>query len=810
VNQPVTERPTTGVEGLSSAEAAQRTAQGLSNVADDATSRPLGQIIRSNVVTPFNGLLGGLLVAVLVFGSPRDGLFGFVLVINSLAGIVQEVRAKRTLDRLAVLNAPTAAVVRDGASVRLALDDIVLDDLVELAPGDQVPADGVVTSADALEVDESLLTGESDPVVKTVGDEVRSGSFVVAGSGRFQATAVGAAAYARTVVAEAKAYTRTKSELMGGIGRLLRYITWAILIVGPILLISQLRSTTDGVRNSTREAVTGTVAGLIGMVPEGLVLLTSAAFLLAALTLARRNVLVQELPAVEGLARVDVVCADKTGTLTEGTIEFARYALVGSAEERPGSDDDGAVPTPDGGPADSRVRSALAALAADTNPNATAQALADVFWDRPDWTVTAKVAFSSSRKWSGTTFQQEGTYVLGAPEIVLSAIGGEAAQRAAHQADAWADEGQRVVVLAAGAEPLEGDSLPGDLVALALVAFDERVRPDAAETLRYFASQGVTVKIISGDNPRTVAAVARRVGLDPGVVVDARTLPDEPGALADAVDAGTVFGRVTPQQKRAMVRALQSRGHVVAMTGDGVNDALALKDADIGVAMGSGAPATRAVAQIVLMDGRFAHLPDVVAEGRRVMANVERVANLFVIKNVYAMVLALAVAGARWPYPFLPRHLTLISSLTIGIPGFFLALAPNSRRYEPGFLRRVLRFTAPTGVVSAAAVFAAYTVARTVQHVKPDQARTAAFSAIMVIGLWVLALLSRPLVGWKLALLSTMAGLFALALVVPWSHRFFTLDIPATTLGLALAIGSGGAALVTMVSSRAFNQQRSG
>ena len=826
----VTEPMSTSVQapdvGLTAAEVATRVASGEVNVADDATSRPLRAIIRSNVVTPFNALLGALLVAVLVFASPRDGLFGFVLVINSLVGIVQEVRAKRTLDRLAVLNAPTVTVVRDGVAGEVPVGQLVLDDLVELSTGDQVPADGLVITSDALEIDESLLTGESDPIAKEPGVEVLSGSIVVAGSGRFRTTRVGADSYARKLVAEAKVYTRTKSELTASIGRLLKYISWALVVIGPILLVSQLRSSTDGVRNSTREAVTGTVAGLIGMVPEGLVLLTSAAFLLAALTLARHQVLVQELPAVEGLARVDVVCVDKTGTLTEGSIDFSRYELVRAtvtvAVEVDGSADgagadggsDGAAGAAEGvgaavvestaGTLDELVCAAFGALASDPRPNATAHALAEQFAAPQGWTSTARVAFSSARKWSGMSFEEHGSFVLGAPEIVLDGLADESVVASVRATvEAWAGAGQRVLVLAHVDVVLEAE-LPDGLHPLALVAFDERVRPDAAETLAYFASQGVTVKVISGDNPRTVAAVARRVGLEQsGDGVDARTLPDGGEALADAVEANAVFGRVTPQQKRAMVRALQSRGHVVAMTGDGVNDALALKDADIGVAMGSGAPATRAVAQIVLMDGCFAHLPDVVAEGRRVMANVERVANLFVVKNVYAMFLALAVAVARWPYPFLPRHLTLISSLTIGIPGFFLALAPNLRRYEPGFLRRVLSFTIPTGLLSAIAVFVTYAVARA-QKVQPDQARTAAFVAIMVIGLWVLVMLATPLKGWKMALIATMAGLFALAMVVPWSHDFFKLDIPTTTLGIALAIGTGGAFVVGFVARRAF------
>ena len=403
-------------------------------------------------------------------------------------------------------------------------------------------------------------------------------------------------------------------------------------------------------------------------------LLTSIAFGVATIILARRKVLVQELPAVEGLARVDVVCLDKTGTLTEGSIVFDRVQPLGGHSEE-------------------EAAAALGALAADDNRNGTLDAIAAAFSD-PGWTRTGAVPFSSARKWSAAAFADTGSWVIGAPEMVWA----DTRSPVRRVADELAATGSRTLLLARSDAPLDGETLPADLDAVALVLFAEQVRPDAAETLAYFRAQGVQLKVISGDNPRTVGAVARRVGLDAGEPFDARELPDDQDALAEVLETHSVFGRVTPQQKRAMVGALQSRGHVVAMTGDGVNDALALKDADIGVAMGSGAAATRSVAQLVLLEGKFATLPGVVAEGRRVTANIERSANLFLTKTAYAALFSLATIVTAWPYPLLPRHLTAISWFAIGTPGFFLALGPNTRRYVPGFVGRVLRFAIPAGI----------------------------------------------------------------------------------------------------------------
>ncbi len=772
------ERPATAATGLSDLEVARRVEQGLDNDTGAGTSRRVRDIVRANVLTPFNALLGALALIVILTGAIGDALFALIVVANSLVGIVQELRAKRTLDRLAVLNAPRARVVRNGATVEIGVAEVVLDDLLELRSGDQVPADGVLREADGLEVDESLVTGESDPVAKQAGDRVLSGSIVVAGTGWCQATAVGASAFAQRLTDEARKFSVTRSELVDGINRILKYVAIAIAVVGPILFISQSATTA-----TWQDAVRGAVAGLVGMVPEGLVLLASVTFFAAALTLGRRRVLVRELPAVEGLARVDVLCLDKTGTLTEGRIVFSGVEDLGSGV--PGTTE------------------ALAAMAACDEANATMAALRDPFPETAGWSATANVVFSSARKWSAMSFAGHGTWVIGAPEMVRPAAGpGDPVRR---QANDLAATGQRTLLLAWGAPELPAPvadgppALPEGLTAVALVTFEERIRADAADTLRYFTEQGVGLKIISGDSAQTVDAIARRVNLpDRSEPVDARGLPEETAGIAEVLARASVFGRVTPQQKRSMVAGLHSLGHVVAMTGDGVNDALALKDADIGVAMGSGAAATRAVAQLVLLDSQFSVLPGVVAEGRRVIANVERVANLFLTKNVSSMVLALSVAVAGWPFPFLPRHLTLVSAVAIGIPGFFLAVGPSTQRFESGFVRRVLFFALPSGVIAAVAVMVAYGLARAAGD-PPTQARTAATIVFFMASLWVLAIQARPMTRWRVMLVAAMAGLGLLAFALPMGRTFYDLRIPSVAVALeALLLGAAAASALEM------------
>jgi len=775
-------RPRTPTDGLGAAAVAERVAAGQTNSTSVRTSRTVLEIVRANVLTFFNGLLATLWVVAVLAGRWQNAVFGGVIVANAAIGIVQEVRAKRTLDRLAVLNAPVARVVRDGAERDVPVAEVVLDDLLVLTAGDQVPADAVVLTCSGLAVDESLLTGEADAVGKQIGDAVWSGSIVVAGRAGVQAVAVGESSYATRLATEARRFTITFSELVASTNRLLRWIAIVLVVVGPAVLWSQFRTEENG---DWREAVTGTVAALVGMIPEGLVLLTTLAFMVATVTLARRQVLVQELPAVEGLARVDVVCLDKTGTLTHGDVRFDRLEAL---DDR--SDDVGEV---------------LGLLAASDAANATAAALAAAF-PAPGSAPVAAVPFSSARKWSAVRTAAGTTWVLGAPEMVLPAPADGAPQAARTRSDALAAEGRRVLLLACSPHApavLDGDAgLPAELVPVTLVVLAERIREDAAEVLGYFTAQQVALKVISGDNPRTVGVVAATVGV-PGVTgaadaVDARTLPEDPDALADALERHSAFGRVTPHQTRAMVTALQRRGHVVAMTGDGVNDALALKDADVGVAMGNGSPATRAVAQLVLLDGRFAHLPDAVAEGRRVIANIERAANLFLVKNVYSVVLALITVVTQSAYPLEPVQLTLISTVTIGVPGFFLALGPNRRRYVPGFLVRVLRFSIPAGVVTGIAAYGSYAVTRALDPgAGVAGARTTATVVVLTVALWTLVILARPLVAWKLALIATMAGIVVLVLLVPaLGSGIFLLEVTRTAMLIAVPIGVGGAVLV--------------
>jgi cation-transporting ATPase E len=778
----------TSAAGLTEAEVAERVALGRTNATTVRTSRTVGEIVRANVLTVFNAVLVTLFVLVLTTGRWQNALFGLVIVANAGIGIVQEVRAKRTLDRLAVLEAPRARVVREGTEEEIPLAVVVLDDLLVLAAGDQVPADAVVRTSAGLSLDESLLTGEAEPVAKAPGDPLWSGAIVVAGHGRAQATAVGDDSYAAGLATEARRFATTYSELVAGTNRLLRAIAVVLVVVGPLVLWSQLRTADNP---GWKDAVTGTVAALVGMVPEGLVLLTTLAFVVATVGLARRNVLVHELPAVEALARVDVVCLDKTGTLTHGDVRFDRLVPLDGAE---------------GGTAGA----ALGLLAEADPANATAAALAAAF--PPAYgTVARSVPFSSARKWSSVCIEDGATWVLGAPEMVLPTPAGPEQLAARETADGLAARGSRVLLLAASlAAPGAGDDggpvLPPALRPVALVLLAERIREDAAEVLAYFTAQGVALKVISGDNPRTVGVVAAAVGV-PGVTgaddaVDARTLPEDPDALAAAMEAGSVFGRVTPQQKRAMVQALQRRGHVVAMTGDGVNDALALKDADIGVAMGNGTAATRAVAQLVLLDGRFASLPQAVAEGRRVIANIERAANLFLVKNVYSLVLALITVVAVSAYPLEPIQLTLISVLTIGIPGFFLALGPNHRRYVPGFLHRVLRFSVPTGLITGAGAYLGFAVARSVDPTAGVAgARTTATIVVLIVALWTLGILARPLHPWKVALVLAMAGIAALVVAVPaLGEGIVLLRVTPEVVLIAVVLGAAGALLVEISS----------
>ena len=764
-------------KGLTAAEVEQRRREGRTNDVPDAPVRTVGQIVRNNVLTPVNAIIGSMFVLIMVAGFPADALFAGVVVSNSVIGIAQELKARRTLRKLAVLSAPRARVVRDAQALEVGTSEVVADDILELRPGDQVVVDGEVVAARGLEIDESLLTGESDPVDKSPGDGVMSGSFVNAGAGWYRATAIGADSYAARLSGEARRFKLAGSELRGGVNVVLRRLTW-IIPLAAVLLLGRLLATED----RWQEALRGTVAAAVAMVPDGLVLLTSLSFITGVIALARRQALARELASVELLARVDTLCLDKTGTITTGEISFERVEPLGSVT--------GAEAT-----------EALASLAsADPAPNATLATIVDAV-GRPaaGWELTGIVPFSSARKWAAASFEGRGTYHLGAPDVLLGT--GDASDAARSKAAAASADGERVLVVTrSGTAQPPGDALPDDREPLCLVHLGDTLRSDAPEIFAYFRDQGVDLKVISGDHPATVAAVAHRAGItrnpddpgDPGEpgdamasgrlhppALDARRLPTEPGALADTLESSTVFGRVDPHQKRAMVHALQSRGRTVAMTGDGVNDVLALKDADMGIAMGTGSSAARAVAQLVLLDNRFATLPRVLAEGRRVINNIERVANLFITKAAYAVLLTVLIGVAGSPFPFLPRHLTLIGTFSVGVPGFFLALAPNHRLVKPGFLGRVLRFSLPAGTVAAAVTFALYEIVRRLDNVNLDEARTAATMTLLGLGLVILLLISRPLRPWKVGLAASMAASYGAAMALPALREFFQLDAPS-------------------------------
>lgn len=750
------------------------------------TGRSLARILRANVFTLFNAVVGGSFLLLLVLGAWQDAFFGFFVVANTLIGVTQELRAKRTLARLAVLNAPRARVRRDGVDVECDIADVVLDDLLVLAVGDQLTADAQLVDDRQLEVDESLLTGEAEPLRPGIGDELFSGSTIVAGYGLARVIRVGSDSYAARITAEAKRFSLVNSELRRSVERVIRWITIGLLPVGVIVLNGQMQAVGGWSAalssGAWHDAVVLAVGSLIATVPQGLVFMTSIAFAVGAVKLARSTVLVQELAAVEVLARVDMLCLDKTGTLTEGSIALDRVEPV--ENPAPGWEQ------------------ALAWFAADPNANATAKAIGTKFPAEINRCggPGATVPFSSRHKWSAAHFTDAalaGSWVLGAAQMVLTES--DAADVLA-RATSLAASGNRILVLAHSPLPIasapEGETplLPQRLEPVAVIVLRDRVRGDAAETIGYFRKQGVDVCVISGDDPRTVAAIAGEVGI-PGSHegIDAGSLPADPAALADLVRTQRVFGRVTPEQKKELVIAFQALGYTVAMTGDGVNDALALKHADLGIAMGSGSAAARSVADIVLLDGAFAHLPGVVAEGRQVIANVERLAKLFLSKTVYAAVLAVTFGALLWPYPFLPRQLSVVDGLTIGLPALVLALLPNARIYRPGFLRRAAWFCVPSGLIVAGAVLGVVAYARVHVESSAAQIQTAAAITLAMSALWVLVVLVRPLTFATAAILiAAYAGLL-LVLTVPLSTDFLRLELPPVRL-VIVALGAAAAA----------------
>ena len=704
--------------GLTDEQVNERIAEGKVNADENPNTRTYKQIIRENTLTFFNFLNLVLLVLVLLVGSYKNAFFVCIIIINTLIGIAQEIRAKKTIDKLAILTARKSVVIREGQKWTVPTEELVLDDVVCLKTGDQVPADARILEG-SLEVNESLLTGESDNLPKNEGDELFSGSFVTSGEACCQIIHVGKDNYAAQITSEAKEFKRHNSELKNSLNAILKVISIIIVPLGALLFYKQYYIVGD----TFRDSVVSMVAGVLGMIPEGLVLLTSVALTLGALVLANKKTLVQELYCIETLARVDTLCLDKTGTITEGTMCVERvepYVSTGRVE----------TAATESEPAESPEAEAQGQVAADPafgddintvmgnmmyvlkDQNATIDALRKRFPAKQDMTPEHVIPFSSDRKYSGAVFEEKGTYLMGAAQFLFP----EDNEELTEKCQAYAEEGLRVLVLAHSSQNAEGTELPEGLEPLALMLLTDVIREEAPDTLAFFDSQEVDLKVISGDDPVTVAAIARRAGLkNADSYVDATTLTTEE-ELQDAVAQYSVFGRVTPQQKKAMVQALQSQGHTVAMTGDGVNDVLALKEADCSIAMAQGSDAAKNIANVVLLDSNFASMPHIVNQGRRVVNNIRTAASMFLIKTMFSVMLSLLTIFFGNAYPFEPIQMSLISACAVGIPTFLLAQENNYEKIDHTFLRHVFINAFPAAITITFCVFAVMLVCQNVYH----------------------------------------------------------------------------------------------
>lgn len=720
-------------QGLSLREAEARREAGLCAGVPKAAGRSNWEIALHHSFTFFN-LVFLILAALLLLGGSSIKNMGFlpVAACNTLIGIVQELRAKQAVDKLTLISARPVRILREGQLLEIPQQDICRDDIAEFISGDQLPADGLLRTGE-LQVDESLITGESDPISKRPGDKLLSGSFVLAGTGRAQLTAVGAKSYAAALTLEAKADPRAKkSEMMASLDKLILVLGIALIPVGILLFRQEFWV----LKLSAQKSVEGTVAALVGMIPEGLYLLTSMAMAASALKLSRSRVLVQDMNCIESLARVDVLCVDKTGTITQPDMAFQDFVPLDGAKK-------------------SKITTILTALYSGVSPeNDTSRALISAFSGKTDWICTRRIPFTSKAKWSGGVFAGRGAYLVGAPEYLL----GDGINPYEKQLHSYAETGSRVLLLA----HYDGDPVPGALegemlTPLAFLLLTSPIRPEAAETFRYFREQGVSIRVISGDDPRTASRVAGEVGIENShLFVDASTLKTDKDILS-AVKQYTVFGRVTPEQKKSIIAALQKCDHTVAMTGDGVNDLLAMKQADCSVAMASGAQAASQMASLVLLNSDFAGMPAIVAEGRRVIHNIQRSAALFLVKNIFSLGLALSALVTGLAYPFMPLHLTVIGALTIGIPSFFLALEPNYVRVEGKFLKNVLRRALPGGLTDLICILLTQFAAH---HMGFSAANTSTLCAVVVAvtGIAVLFTVCRPFRPFRAALLVTMAA----------------------------------------------------
>ena len=702
--------------GLTDEQVNARIAEGKVNADENPNTRTYKQIVRENTLTFFNFLNLVLLVLVLLVGSYKNAFFVCIIIINTLIGIAQEIRAKKTIDKLAILTARKSVVIREGQKWTVPTEELVLDDVVCLKTGDQVPADARILEG-SLEVNESLLTGESDNLPKNEGDELFSGSFVTSGEACCQIIHVGKDNYAAQITSEAKEFKRHNSELKNSLNAILKVISIIIVPLGALLFYKQYYIVGD----TFRDSVVSMVAGVLGMIPEGLVLLTSVALTLGALVLANKKTLVQELYCIETLARVDTLCLDKTGTITEGTMCVERvepYVSTGRVEiAATESEPAESTEAEEQVQTDSAFMEEIDVIMGNMmyvlkDQNATIDALRKRFPAKQDMTPEHVVPFSSDRKYSGAVFEEKGTYLMGAAQFLFP----EDNEELTEKCQAYAEEGLRVLVLAHSSQNAEGTELPEGLEPLALMLLTDVIREEAPDTLAFFDSQEVDLKVISGDDPVTVAAIARRAGLkNADSYVDATTLTTEE-ELQDAVAQYSVFGRVTPQQKKAMVQALQSQGHTVAMTGDGVNDVLALKEADCSIAMAQGSDAAKNIANVVLLDSNFASMPHIGNQGRRVVNNIRTAASMFLIKTMFSVMLSLLTIFFGNAYPFEPIQMSLISACAVGIPTFLLAQENNYEKIDHTFLRHVFINAFPAAITITFCVFAVMLVCQNVYH----------------------------------------------------------------------------------------------
>ncbi|HEY5977236.1 MAG TPA: cation-translocating P-type ATPase [Solirubrobacterales bacterium] len=771
-------------QGLSSKEAAARLRK--LGAPPETSSRSTSSIVAGNVFTLFNAIIAGFFVLDLGLGLYADALFGLIAVINSAIGIRQELKAKRTLDELAVLVAPHAKALRDGEVVSLPAEEVVPGDLVAVEPGDQLVADGEVVSSRSLTVDESLLTGEADGVRKEEGDRALSGSFAISGSGRYVVDAVREDSYAGGLAGEAKAFRHPPSPLQREVNEVIVACVYAMVPLAILLVLTLKLRNTD-----LTEAAQTATAGLVTLIPEGMVLLMSVTFAFAAVKLAGRNVLVQQMSATESLASVDTICVDKTGTLTDGNLRLLGVRVPEGAEE-------------------AAATAALGNFAASAGDrNRTLEAIGDKYPGKAG-RVTGEVPFSSEWKWSGLRLGGR-SYVMGAPDILEQSDALTLPPGLQSALDEETAAGRRVVAFGESADPLPDSAPDGPprLKPLALVVLEETLRPDASETIAYMREQQVDLKLISGDARSTVTAVASAVGIPSGAgTVEGPDLPDDPEALAAVAERNTIFCRIAPEQKKALVGALRDSGRYTAMIGDGVNDVPALKQARLAVAMGSGAQVTKGVADVVLLEDEFSRLPEAVAEGRRIARNIHRLGRLYLTKTVYAAALILLVAVPGFAFPFLPRHLTLAAFLTIGIPSFVLALAPSDGPlYRGRLLSALAAFAVPAGLATALGSILSFFLVDTVFGGSLEAGRTAATTTLIVLGLSFVLLLERgrgrqhiAIQTYMLAMIVGLAALFAGILGIGPLRDFFDMVLLSTSEWfLALLSAAVGLAIASVL-----------